>query len=290
MRVSRPTLHRPTLGFRAWPVVAHREMPAAHTHPDIEFNFLHRGRMTLLLGGARHTLEPGRLAAFWGGVPHQTLPPGVEGDGIWLTLPLAWLLQWRLPGGVTDRLLAGGLIQMETSAAQVERWLADFESGRDDRLRALQLELEAWLLRVSIALPARGDRRRPELRNASQIERIIGHLAAHYRETLTVDDIARAVRLHPKYLMRLFKRHCRIGVWEYLTRLRVSHAQRLLVTTDARVSDLALESGFGSPAAFYQAFAAYSGGEKPLDYRRRHEVGGKSAPIQSASPAGSFSR
>jgi AraC-like DNA-binding protein len=278
MRASRPTHHRATLGFRAWRVLAHAEMPAAHTHPDIEFNFLHRGRMTFLLGGARHVLEAGRVAAFWGGVPHQTLPPGVDGDGIWLTLPLAWLLQWRLPGSVTDRLLSGELIQMETPAAQVERWLADFDSGRDDRRRALQLELEASLLRVAIASPGRPGRRHPELRNASQIERIISHLAAHYRDALAVDDIARAVHLHPKYLMRLFKRHCRIGVWEYLTRLRVSHAQRLLVTSEARVSDIALESGFGSPAAFYQAFATYSNREKPLDYRRRHETGAKSGP------------
>ncbi|HVU23029.1 MAG TPA: helix-turn-helix domain-containing protein [Opitutus sp.] len=273
MPAARPTLHRPTLGFRAWPVVAHGEMPAAHTHPDIEFNFLRRGRVAFLLGGARHVLEAGRLAAFWGGVPHQTLPPGVEGDGIWLTLPLAWLLQWRLPGGVTDRLLAGELIQMDIPAAHVERWLVDFDSGRDDRRRALQLELEACLLRVASDPPSRA-RRRPELRNASQIERIIGHLAAHYREPLTVGDIARAVRLHPKYLMRLFKRHCRIGVWEYLTRLRVSHAQRLLVTTDARVADIALDSGFGSPAAFYQAFANYSNREKPIEYRRRHTAAG----------------
>jgi len=60
--------------------------------------------------------------------------------------------------------------------------------------------------------------------------------------------------------------------------LRVSHAQRLLVTTDARVSDIALESGFGSPAAFYQAFGTYSHGEKPLDYRRRHHAVRLEAP------------
>src|SRR5262249_38604390 len=112
-------------------------------------------------------------------------------------------------------------------------------------------------------------RRPADLRGASQIERIVGFIGAHYLEAITVADIASAVRLHPKYLMRVFKRHCRIGAWEYLTRLRVSHAQRLLVTTDARVTDIALESGFGSPAAFYQAFATHAHGEKPLDYRRR---------------------
>jgi len=60
-------------------------------------------------------------------------------------------------------------------------------------------------------------------------------------------------------------------VWEYLTRLRVSHAQRLLITTDLKVLDIAMESGFASVAPFYAAFAAHTPGLRPLDYRRQHQ-------------------
>jgi AraC-like DNA-binding protein len=270
MSSARSTFHSRTLGFRAWSVAPHAAMSTAHTHPDIEFNFMQRGRVAYLHGGAKHVVEAGRLAVFWGGVPHQTLAPGVGGNGIWLTLPLAWVIQWRLPGRLTDRLLTGELVQMDADASQMERWLRDYTSGNGERQRALQLELEAWLVRASLVLSAKKSRRPPDLHGASQIERIISYIAAHYRETITVSAVAAAVKLHPKYLMRVFKQHCRIGVWEYLTRLRISHAQRLLVTTDARVTDLALESGFGSSAAFYQAFAVHSHGRKPLDYRRQH--------------------
>lgn len=269
MRHTRPTHHRNTFGFRVWPVSPHGAMPAAHTHPDVEFNFLREGDVAYLHGGKQHVVAAGRMGVFWGGVPHQTLSR--SGNGIWLTLPLAWLLQWRLPGDLTQRLLAGDLIESEADLSQIERWLVDYTAG-GERHRALQLELEAWLLRVALSLPAKVRRRAPDLRGATQIERIIGHIAAHYREAITVSDIAAAVKLHPKYLMRVFKQQCRIGVWEYLTRLRISHAQRLLVTTDARVSDIALDSGFGSSAAFYQAFTKHAGGEKPADYRIRHRI------------------
>jgi AraC-like DNA-binding protein len=271
---TRATLHGSALGFRVWRRKPQGAMPAAHTHPDIELNFTPGGNVSYLHGGTKHTLAAGQLAVFWGGVPHQTLAPGLVANGIWLTLPLAWVLQWRLPGGFTERLLAGDLVQIPVEAGQVERWLHDYGSGEPERRRALLLELEACLIRAGSSLPAHPPRRRP-LAGASQIERITAFLAASYREPLTVAAIARAVKLHPKYLMRVFKRHCGVSVWEYLTRLRISHAQRLLVTTDARVADIALESGFGSSAAFYQAFAAYAQGETPLAYRRRSLVTNK---------------
>ncbi|MEJ1971883.1 MAG: helix-turn-helix domain-containing protein [Lacunisphaera sp.] len=263
------TLHQPALGFRVWVRRPRAAMPVAHTHPDIELNFLPGSRIVYRHGGTHHTVVPGRLAVFWGGVPHQTLEAGGR-SGIWITLPLAWFLQWRLPGRLADRLLAGDLIQADIAPEQVEQWLGDYESTNASRRQALLLELEAWFRRLAARAPVRSKPTRPAAGGASQIERITACIAARYQEQLTVADLAREVKLHPKYLMRVFKRHCGIGVWEYVTRLRISHAQRLLVATDARVTDLALESGFGSPAAFYQAFAAYARGEKPLDYRHRH--------------------
>ena len=275
---AHPTLHRSALGFRVWSRGPRPAMPAAHTHPDIELNFPLAGRVAYLHGGTRHVVEAGRLAVFWGGVPHQTLESSSSG-GVWMTLPLAWFLQWRLPHGLSGRLLAGELIQAAAERSQLERWLADYEQPKTGRRTALLLELQAWFWRLAARSPTQ--RKRPRTAaGASQIERITACIAARYQEPVTVADLAREVKLHPKYLMRVFKRHCRIGVWEYLTRLRVSHAQRLLVTTDARVTELALESGFGSSAAFYQAFAAYSHGETPLDYRRRHA----DAPRLDAAP------
>jgi len=63
-----------------------------------------------------------------------------------------------------------------------------------------------------------------------------------------------------------------VSVWEYVTRLRVSHAQRLLITTDTKVVDVALESGFASVAPFSQAFRTYANQQRPLAYRRKHHL------------------
>jgi AraC family transcriptional regulator, melibiose operon regulatory protein len=265
--------HEPAIGFSIWRMQAVSAMDTAHTHPDVEVNYLFEGGLAYLHGGSATRIEPGRFTVFWGGVPHQVLPPGITGDGIWVTVPLAWFLQWRLPNGLHDRVLGGEIVSAPPSAADrglLERWLADSDSGDPGRRGVLQLEMEARFHRLALELPRRRTGPHPGADGTGRIARITRFIALHYREPISVADVARGAGLHPKYLMRVFKKQCGVGVWEYLTRLRVSHAQRLLITTDAKVLDVAMESGFSSAAPFYAAFAARTGGIRPLAYRRRY--------------------
>jgi transcriptional regulator GlxA family with amidase domain len=99
------------------------------------------------------------------------------------------------------------------------------------------------------------------------VERIARFLSRHYRDPLSLEQIGRAVELHPNYAMRVFKQGCGMSIWEYLLRLRVSHAQRLLLTTDWTVLRVAVESGFGSPGRFHETFRRVCG-QTPRQYRR----------------------
>lgn len=272
------TLHQDALGFRVWQMKSGGMMDTPHTHPDIEVNYLFEGGFDYLHGGAITTVEAGRFTVLWGGVPHQTVAPGISGEGIWITLPLAWFLQWQLPHRVQDRLLGGEILSAPSDPADralLERWLGDADSNDTARRRVLLLEMEARFHRLAISVPrpqikpkARPKHAGPE--GAGKIAQITQFMALHYRDPLSVNKIARDAGLHPKYLMRVFKKQCGVSVWEYLTRLRVSHAQRLLITTDMKVLDVAMESGFASVAPFYASFALHARGIKPLEYRRQH--------------------
>ncbi len=265
--------HEPAHGFRIWRMTGGQSMEVPHTHPDIEVNFLFDGGFAYLHGGAVSPIEAGRFSVLWGGVPHQTLAPGIVGNGIWVTLPLAWFLQWRLPNGLPDRLLAGAIVAAPpdpADSALLKHWLADAASGDADRRRVMQLEIEARFHRLALGMPRRLGHSSAGEGGTALIARITHFIAQHYREPLTVQAIATDAGLHPKYLMRVFKKQCGMTVWEYLTRLRVSHAQRLLIMSDLKVLDVAMESGFSSVAPFYAAFAAHTRDLRPLAYRRHH--------------------
>ena len=96
-------------------------------------------------------------------------------------------------------------------------------------------------------------------------------IARHYTGSLTVDEIGRMVGLHPNYAMSLFKKAFGTTLIDYLTHHRISHAQRLLATTDAKIVEIAFSSGFNSISRFNEAFRRACNCT-PREYRRQHAL------------------
>lgn len=266
-----------SFGFTAWRGSAER-MPLAHVHTDVEWNFLLRGSMRYFLGGRFEVLQPGRLGVFWAGMPHRLVEAQPGTQLVWVTVPLAWILQWSLDERFTHRLLAGELLREPSDEPQsgtldgalLRRWAADFRHGASAEAgRIAMLECEARLRRLALASspgpPARPDGI-ADAAGSEPVERMARYVGLHFREPLSVADVAAAVGLQTNYAMQLFKRRCGMTVWEYLTRLRVGHAQRLLLGTDWKMHRVASESGFGSVSRFYEAFHRF-GGDTPRRYR-----------------------
>lgn len=101
----------------------------------------------------------------------------------------------------------------------------------------------------------------------------------NYSSPLRVTDIAEAQRCHPDYLSRIFKQTVGLGVGEYIARLRVDHARRLLGTERFGLGEIASMVGFYDQSHFGKVFREYVG-MTPNDYRRmvRAEPG-RTAPL-----------
>lgn len=71
--------------------------------------------------------------------------------------------------------------------------------------------------------------------------------------------------------MALFQQTFGTTLLKYVTQLRLSTAQRLLVSTDELILTIALRSAFTSLSRFNEAFRK-SFGCTPREYRRRHRI------------------
>ena len=261
--------HSPGLDFFIWRS-SPQVMANPHTHPDVEINFLCRGKIRYFLAGRFVDITPGEMVIFWAGMPHQTLKKTAEVEGVWLTLPLIWLLRWKHTRTLAAHLLRGGLLieaASDSDKAAFDQWEQDFSNSGETLRDIIVGEIENRLSRLSLALGETGVRRPRLSAGSSHMEKILRYLAEHYREEITVNDMAEAVRLHPKYLLVLFRRTCGMKLWDYVVRLRLAHAQRLLLTTDRTVADLAQEAGFNSLSAFYHAFRKHGPAGTPADFR-----------------------
>ena len=263
------------LPFNAWHS-APQVMSGAHVHTDIELNFFLSGQATYFHAGRFYEIPPRRLAVFWGGMPHRLTAIAPSTEYYCITLPLAWFLEWNLAGPLPSRLLAGELIlETDEEAAALDkptiaRWTSDLRTGGAEGRRIALLEVEARLRRLALIIGSAAlraaDPKSPV--RGHQMERIAEYIGNHYRKALTVAEIAAAVGLHSNYAATAFRKGSGLSLWEYVTRLRISHAQRLLLTTDWTVERIALDCGFASPARFFAAFKRLCG-VTPRQYRRR---------------------
>jgi AraC family transcriptional regulator, melibiose operon regulatory protein len=254
-------------------------------HNEVEINLLRSGSVTYLLGGRKVCVSAQRLSAFWAAVPHQIISFEDTTEYFVVTLPLAWFLQCKLPDKLVQPLLHGEVIG-ETSGEQGRvdlelfgRWERDFRRSAEEVRRAVLLELEARLIRLAISsAPERdGQRATPRHRALSdagltKVEQMACFIAQRYTQPLNAEEIGAVVGLHPNYAMSLFKKTFGTTLVNYITQHRISHAQRLLATTDQKIVDIALASGFTSTSRFNAAFVAECGCS-PRQYRQEHKMG-----------------
>jgi AraC family transcriptional regulator, melibiose operon regulatory protein len=253
-------------------------------HDEIEVNVLTEGWVTYLLGGQKMRIEGGQLGVFWAAIPHQILgfSPGIS--YFVATIPFAWFLQCQLPDRFVQRLLRGEVVCQKLGASRLRhdqelfaQWEQDLAKPDDEVRRVVMLEMEARLRRMISALPTAREVARPSRNRAaglhgsalSKVEQMACLIARRYTEQLTAAEIGREMGLHPNYAMGLFKKAFGTTLIDYLTHHRVSHAQRLLATTDEKIVDVAFGSGFNSISRFNEAFRR-SCGCTPRAYRLLH--------------------
>ncbi len=258
-------------------------MRRPHRHNEVEMNFVEQGSITYLFGSARVSVKPGQTALFWATIPHQLILLEERTILHWVTIPFATFLQWQLPDVLARQVICGKFItdpeegeatDFQASKVQFRRWYADLQQGTEENRKIVLLEVEARLRRLALSMNGAHDDEltrqdtRPPLAagEPSNVERMACFIAEHYTESLSVEQIAQIVHLHPNYAMSLFRKSFGMGLVDYITQYRVSHAQRLLITSNANVSEIALESGFGSVSRFYTAFKDVCG-QSPVAYR-----------------------
>jgi AraC family transcriptional regulator, melibiose operon regulatory protein len=244
-------------------------MERFHRHNEVELNYVEEGSVTYVSGASQATVSTGQFAVFWAAIPHRLVRREEPTTLHWLTLPLAWFLRWRLSEPLVHAVLHGKVVSSADTGSTYDlalfrRWHDDLEDGSEDRREVLLLELEARLRRLTVPVDA-GEatldvaRPLPDERGLDNVERMTRYIAEHYAEPLRVADIARVVGLHPNYALTLFRRVLGMGIVDYVTQHRVTHAQRLLATTDSGVLEIAFASGFGSASRFYVAFKSECG-------------------------------
>jgi two-component system response regulator YesN len=127
-------------------------------------------------------------------------------------------------------------------------------------------DLCAWILdALDVFMDITGRTR--QVKKAKLIAEATAHIREHYGESLTLEAVGRVIFISPFYLSHLFKEELDLTFVEYLTRVRMEEAKKLLVNKGLSVLGVAQKVGYEDASYFSKVFRR-AAGLSPNEYRK----------------------
>ncbi|HEY6058059.1 MAG TPA: helix-turn-helix domain-containing protein [Candidatus Limnocylindrales bacterium] len=265
-----------------------------HSHDYLEVALCLQGTGRFLFGRREYPIEPGDVFLIDNLEAHVAIPdPGVR-----LRLLLALFLP-ELIAAPGCRRFDSAYLTPFSHGASTSRRIAN-ESPLARELRPILFELrtaaegstpsDRYLLDANLRLflgvvmKHRGQGTvQPDLGGGDgqhHFGRALAYIGDHFRETITLEQVAEIVHVSASRARHLFKDATTVGFKEYVTKLRLAEAKRLLLETELNVCEIASAVGYTNIHQFYKVFHRYTD-MSPADYRHYY-----TSPAGPAAPFG----
>ncbi|NLK68447.1 MAG: helix-turn-helix transcriptional regulator [Clostridiaceae bacterium] len=115
----------------------------------------------------------------------------------------------------------------------------------------------------------------------AKIYSIASYIHNHFNEELTLDVLAQHFYISKYYLSHLFKDVTGFTLTNYIQMTRIRNAQQLLLFSDKKITDIAIQCGFTSFSQFNRVFNKFCK-SSPRDYRNKANLDySKGSPFPS---------
>ncbi|MDT3424922.1 AraC-like DNA-binding protein [Paenibacillus forsythiae] len=271
-----------------------------HWHKEIEIIYVVKGSLDLGINDAPIHMREGEIQFINGGDVHYFLA-SPDSERVVIQFDLSFFQEVPVPDA-KEHSLRDAFASMEQSGWKWQGGLADrmrglIESIHEENVR--RAEGYAYLIKARLfemltlivrEVPKSAVRRQPKISEESatksretleKLERIFTYVEEHYREAITLKEVAKYMGFSPYYFTKLFKRNTGMTFVSFLNEYRLNKAKWMLLNEDAPITAVAEASGFGSVKTFHHLFKEATG-VSPLKYRRTI-YGNNSAKMQEES-------
>lgn len=234
------------------------------THPDRTLNdfeliLVRRGTLSMWENETRLDVPAGHALILYPGRRHRGATPFSRDLSFYW---IHWVFEPDAPSQEVVTLPQLLRVQRPEYVAELfHRFLDDREANRLDPYSAALLLLQI-LLEIR-----REDESAGHARGAALAGRAEAYIINHMAERLSATRIARALRVNPDYLNRVFREVHRMTITEYLNRRKLQDAAMLLRESTDSIAEIAATCGYSTVAHFRRLFQRYNG-VSPSAYRR----------------------
>lgn len=96
-------------------------------------------------------------------------------------------------------------------------------------------------------------------KNVPKLKSVLSYIRSNYDSQITLEDMAEAAGMSPKYFCYFFKEMTMKTPVEYLTLYRIERASGRLIKSDLSVTDIAFSCGFNDLSYFIKTFKQIKG-------------------------------
>ena len=92
------------------------------------------------------------------------------------------------------------------------------------------------------------------------------YIDKNYQEDINLNKISNYVSLSKNYFCTIFKKETGITIWDYLIRIRMEEAKKMLLETEQKTYEISELVGYDDPSYFGRLFKKYTG-FTPIEFR-----------------------
>ncbi len=236
-----------------------------HTHNHMELFYIVGGRGQFLLQDQLYPVDVNNLVIINPNVSHTEVSLNAQPlEYIVLGIEGVELVTSANSNGQFCILDHIGSVEISSCLRNIIREMEQKNTGYEDVCQAYMEILIIRLMRsTELAVPAEPQR----ISGNRQCAAVKRHIDLHFKEPLTLEQLAEEAHMNKYYLSHAFKREYGVSPINYMISRRVEESKYLLAETDLSMSQIAQLLGFSSLSYFSQVFRR-SQHTSPMEYRQ----------------------
>ena len=236
-----------------------------HTHNHMELFYIVGGRGQFLIQDQLYPVNANNLVIINPNVPHTEVSLNAQPlEYIVLGIEGVELASSEQSNGRFSMLDHFESVEISGCLRNILREMEQKSTGYEDVCQAYMEILIIRLMRsTALSVPMQ-----PQQISANrQCAAVKRYIDQHFKETLTLDQLAEEAHMNKFYLSHAFKQEFGVSPINYLISCRIEESKYLLAETDLSISQIAQLLNFSSPSYFSQVFRRTQG-VSPVEFRQ----------------------
>ncbi|MDO5048564.1 MAG: AraC family transcriptional regulator [Actinomycetaceae bacterium] len=244
-------------------------MVSSHSHHYFEIYYLRSGQRYHVIEDHLHLIKSGELIIFPPYLMHHSFgDKGVGFDRYVLYFSPEVVASAKLLNRIRNASNSYSFDGPEARRVEDIFGRLDGVQQRGDEFAAVEMRLLVNELLIGMA---RQEPSNTEVERRDRVAEVVRYLHDNHCQQLRLEDIAEEFYVSQYHLCREFKKFTKSTVMQYLNKIRIGQAQRLLDETDLNVTQISERVGFVNVTHFNRVFKQITG-MAPLSYKKAHTL------------------